>query len=421
MSQLLRDLPMKLARDLDGLVWLLVPQLFKMTEAQREAHARRLLQLCMRLMEMEANPADQANVNERTRYRFVQAGRAADALEYSALLNRLGIAQPGLVYPDAALQLLTSLMLSPSPSALPPDGEGAALLTRPAGLPSPPPKSIKILPTPAIEPNLPPERAAQGGEGRARGRDADEPSNRREPAHRRGKPAERAFKHSADEVSERDLVRDLLYVMQNIDGNYLKWDEARDAFVLPKGVRVPPGARQLAGRIAELGWLFRAIQTYTRATVQAYTSAAKPGDVTGPGGIVTGLVPQALSHALQAELDEWFQVLAVLEQQRQHQLTLVQLTVWSSEPMQRLVVMAKLVRSASRLTGGALTVALQRHEKHGDPAISEYVCHLLRACCAPLYSMLTRWVLDGELAESHQSEFFIQQTAAPLADLWSSR
>lgn len=64
------------------------------------------------------------------------------------------------------------------------------------------------------------------------------------------------------------------------------------------------------GRLCELGWLFRQIDGYIKAQ-------AAPGG----GG---GLVAQAFCHALQAEMGEWYQLLAVLDAQRQSELSLVQ-------------------------------------------------------------------------------------------------
>ena len=46
----------------------------------------------------------------------------------------------------------------------------------------------------------------------------------------------------------------------------------------------------------------------------------------------------------QAELGEWYQLLAVLDAQRQSELSLVMLLVWSHEPMQRLLTMTQLAR-----------------------------------------------------------------------------
>ena len=56
--------------------------------------------------------------------------------------------------------------------------------------------------------------------------------------------------------------------------------------------------------------------------------------------------------------------------------------------MQRLLTMAQLTRGCGHLLGGAMTVAIARHERHGDPQVSGYVRHLLRAACAPLFGML---------------------------------
>ena len=67
--------------------------------------------------------------------------------------------------------------------------------------------------------------------------------------------------------------------------------------------------------------------------------------------------------------------------------------------------------------GGAMTVAIERHERHGDPIVRGYVRHLMRAACAPLFDMVRLWVLHGELRDVHE-EFFIEQRAVPLAQLW---
>ena len=119
-----------------------------------------------------------------------------------------------------------------------------------------------------------------------------------------------------------------------------RWDAARDAFAPPAGMRLPRASRQLVSRLCELGWLFRQIDGYIKAQ-------AAPGG----GG---GLVAQAFCHALQAELGEWYQLLAVLDAQRQSELSLVQLLVWSHEPTQRMLVMTQVrvrVRIRVRVRG----------------------------------------------------------------------
>jgi gamma-tubulin complex component 3 len=127
-------------------------------------------------------------------------------------------------------------------------------------------------------------------------------------------------------------------------------------------------------------------------------------------------VPQAVCHALQAELDEWYQLIAVLDAQRQAELSLVQLLVWSHEPLLRLTTLVTLVRATGKLKGGAMTVAMQRQARHGDPAVAGYATHILRKACTPLFGMLARWVLVGELHDPH-SEFFVERRAAVPAEL----
>jgi gamma-tubulin complex component 3 len=137
-------------------------------------------------------------------------------------------------------------------------------------------------------------------------------------------------------------------------------------------------------------------------------------------GAAAGLVPQALRHGLQTELREWFQLIAVLEAQRQSELTLVQLLVWSAEPMQRLIAMVQLVKGCGHLKGGAMCVAMRTYERHGDPALSKHVRQLLRRASAPLLEWLRAWVLRGELHDPH-NEFFIEQRAVPNERLWAER
>eukprot|EP00908_Phaeocystis_cordata_P018531 Transcript_29992.p1 GENE.Transcript_29992~~Transcript_29992.p1 ORF type:complete len:577 (+),score=304.80 Transcript_29992:1475-3205(+) len=96
------------------------------------------------------------------------------------------------------------------------------------------------------------------------------------------------------------------------------------------------------------------------------------------------------------------------------------LLVWSHEPMQRLLTMTQLVRSCGSLKGGALSVAIHRHERHGDPDVQTYVRHLLRQTLSPLFEMIRRWVLHGELRDPHH-EFFVEQRPVPLPRLWHER
>ena len=410
------------------LVAQLVPQL-----SADDPRAERLLQLCLRIvgsrMAGTTHPPSEAAAAEATRRRLVQSGRAHSALTFSELYNTLSRSPDhgGLRQLPAALQLLSSLSGSGTTAQTQgAAGASAALRARqqqqqpPRPVPSVPPLTLSSGAVRAPEPDGPLHDANGAGPRGGKSKGAT-PRGRRWEA-----------SGSEGELGERALVRELLFVLQNIDGPTLKWDDQRDAFVLPSGAKVLPGARQLAGRLAELGWLFRQVTSYVKEVHGAAgpgvaaAAAPAPAPAVAPAGFETvappggGLVAQALRHALQEELDEWYQLLAVLEEQRQSDLTLLQLLVWSTEPLQRLLVMAQLTRGCGHLKGGAMTVAMARQERHGDPAVCGYVCHLLRAACAPLYGMLREWLLRGEITDA-SGEFFIEERAVKLADLWESR
>ena len=103
---------------------------------------------------------------------------------------------------------------------------------------------------------------------------------------------------AAFELPEHVLIRDVLYVFQGIDGQYVHYDKTRDAFVLDAHVGVPRSAREVLRRLSELGWLHRRISNYLR---QAQEDVSK------------GLVSQSFRAALSDDLNEFYRMLVLLE------------------------------------------------------------------------------------------------------------
>jgi gamma-tubulin complex component 3 len=218
-----------------------------------ERRSAALLNFAMRILgsHMPAPPGGSQPM-EVARRRLVREGRAADALALSEQLQRLQRSDHGLRRLEPLLQLLGALMLSPPPGA---EAHGAApsLLARAAAAPP-----LRLAPAPervrAPEPQPAPARPF------AYGTPPPVPPAARARANGGG--------GAADEAA---LVREVLFVMQNIDGVHLKWDDERDAFVLPPTLPVAPATRQLVGRLAELGWMCAA---RARATRRASRRAA---------------------------------------------------------------------------------------------------------------------------------------------------
>ena len=77
-----------------------------------------------------------------------------------------------------------------------------------------------------------------------------------------------------------------IYVMQGIDGKYVRYSRRADGFIVDAAVGVPRATRHLCHTLSELGWLFLRVRRYVSEGL----------DVQNPG---MGQVARALCGALQ--------------------------------------------------------------------------------------------------------------------------
>jgi gamma-tubulin complex component 3 len=201
-------------------------------------------------------------------------------------------------------------------------------------------------------------------------------------------------------ATEAALVREVLHCCQGIDGGrFVCWEIDASAgpdagrFACAPGVDISPAQRQLIGKITELGWLLRKIKDLSAAASAQHS-----------------VVHEALVAACNREVNNCYRLIAILEAQSQQnaaagasaaapaaQLTLRRLVVWLAEPQQRLRVVAGCLEAAVPLRGGQVINALHAASKHGDPMVRRAVGPLLEGACAPFFTRISRWVLDGTL------------------------
>eukprot|EP00111_Clytia_hemisphaerica_P012572 TCONS_00036953-protein len=214
------------------------------------------------------------------------------------------------------------------------------------------------------------------------------------------------------EVTEKLLLRDVLYVFQGIEGRIIRFDATTESYKINKDIGISLPIRDLVGKLAELGWLFRRVQKFL---------SARTGDK------ALGLVGQSFCAAIQKELTEYYRLVAVLEGQDNQEdgnmasgsgLTLRRLMIWTYDPLLRMKALATLVDVCKGKKGGSLLSAIYSHTQTGDPFIAKLVRHILHVVSHPIRSIIERWIFEGELQDNYNEFFVAADPAVRNEKLW---
>jgi len=216
---------------------------------------------------------------------------------------------------------------------------------------------------------------------------------------------------SAGRSYDDDLIRELIFTFQGIEGTMLRGRNGDFHFHDSYAKKYPPSVVQLALRLAEIGWLYSQVNSFCENMAEDRDS---------------GLIGQSLVTALKNELSEYYRLLSTLESQLRETdsgLSLHHLSVWMVEPTNRLKLLVSIVNAVKegRKRGGALISTVYSFLHHGDPTASQTVHSLLCTVCKPMYVMLLRWICDGTL-EDPFNEFFIASDPKVTSDrLWHDK
>lgn len=218
------------------------------------------------------------------------------------------------------------------------------------------------------------------------------------------------------EISESELLKDLVYVFQGIEGKWIKFDPFSDAYRINSQSGVPKAICQRVNKLAECGWLHNKIKNYVERCSQLKA---------------VSLVEQSFCAALHQELTEYYRLMAVLESQLHQEeqgiigeyghLTLCRMLVWTADPLIRLKALAALVDICKDERGGALASTIYSCMQHGDPYLKQMLQHILNMVVHPIYVTLLRWIYDGDLENDPMGEFFVACDPKAGVDLWRSK
>jgi gamma-tubulin complex component 3 len=70
------------------------------------------------------------------------------------------------------------------------------------------------------------------------------------------------FNSPSGEVNEDVIVRDLLFVFQGIQGQFITYSLLEDAYILQPNLTFSPSTRKLINELCELGWLFKKVNDW---------------------------------------------------------------------------------------------------------------------------------------------------------------
>lgn len=220
-------------------------------------------------------------------------------------------------------------------------------------------------------------------------------------------------------VSEELLVRDLIYIFQGIDGQYVKFDPKTNAPVFIPNVMISRTSHDLVLKLFECGFLFKKILTHiqNRPLVSPH-----------------GLVSQSFCSYLHTTVSDYYRLLAVLdshifscdkqispESNSPQKLTLRQLLIWTFEPLLNLRLLANLIDATQNQHGGAFLSAIHNFINHGDPSVQDYINLILKKVSRPFYQIIQHWVYEGNLLDPHQEFFVLCNNDVPEEKLWRSK
>ncbi|KAK1441747.1 gamma tubulin complex like protein [Babesia gibsoni] len=187
------------------------------------------------------------------------------------------------------------------------------------------------------------------------------------------------------EIDEQDLVTDILFVIQGLEGRFIKRDK-HGRFSLTSERKVSKGVRQLTNRICSLGQLYNSI-----------INAALP----------SGIITHTLYQAVMDQIHQYNRLVNLLTSGRNNEpLNLRQLYVWVQQPYTRMRLLAVALDGAH---GFSVDRIFTLYCSRGDAMGRELYNELLRKCMIPYLEVLLNWIYFGELQDS-SGMFFVKKS-----------
>lgn len=210
-------------------------------------------------------------------------------------------------------------------------------------------------------------------------------------------------------AAEIELLRELLFAFQGLNGKILVQDPENDGrYKISPNYPIGICERQMVLRLTNIGWLFNKVNKYCELTIKNET---------------LGYVCQSFASALHEEVQRYYRLVTVIEQELHSYatnynnlkcgLTLLGLQVYIYDSLYLLKILANLIENCRNKRGGALIKEVHKYNQHGDHIVRSCMTRILRQVVLPIRQMLSQWIFHGEIDDPYK-EFFISSSRSCL-------
>jgi len=227
-------------------------------------------------------------------------------------------------------------------------------------------------------------------------------------------------------ITEKDLINDLMFVFQGINGKYISYDDNKQSFILDKYIPFNENIYNIIGELSELGFLCKKIKYYLNYFKEKN---------------IPSLYIQSLSYAIQNELNEYSKLIVFFKKKNNsiyidntspidlmkdsnkisnnnpqnkiynksnktnEELTLKNLILWTKEPIERMKWLLIICDSVYNLKGSSIISQIYSYNYFSMAEI--YLKRILEEVMNPFYNFIKNWIKYGELRD-YFKEFFVE-------------
>ena len=217
-------------------------------------------------------------------------------------------------------------------------------------------------------------------------------------------------------ITEKDLINDLLFVFEGINGKYIAYDASEDAYILNKIIPWSEEICNIVNSLSEIGWLYKKIKMYL--------------DYYKESNIQSQFI-KSFVNALQNELNNYFKLISFFRKlnteqnmnnnmnndKRSQNLNLKNIVLWTLVPKETLKWLAACCESLHSLKGTSVLSQIYSFVHYGG--CNNYLNNILNEVSKPFILFVINWIKYGELQDFNK-EFFVDiLTGIKDDDIWN--